>query len=284
MRVLLASPLGLLIGITLGSVGGGGSILAVPMLVYGAGLSPRKATTASLVIVGITAIFGLPAQWRAHRIRFVAGLVFAATGIVGSVAGTRVNEGIDPNVLLLAFSGLVVAAAVAMHRRNRSAARSVEIIAGVPAPPGPGTPADAPDPATTTPALPTRIDVGTALKVVVAGTVIGFLTGLFGVGGGFVIVPALVLALGYPMPIAAGTSLFVILCNTVIALVQRYSGDTMPWAAVIEFTVMAVPGVFIGTWLGRRFPAPTLARAFVVLLLVVAAYTAARSGYALATA
>jgi uncharacterized membrane protein YfcA len=126
--------------------------------------------------------------------------------------------------------------------------------------------------------------VGTALKVVAAGTVIGFLTGLFGVGGGFVIVPALVLALGYPMPIAAGTSLFVILCNTVIALVQRYSGDAMPWAAVIEFSVMAVPGVFIGSWLGRRFPAPTLARAFVILLLVVAAYTAARSGYALATA
>jgi uncharacterized membrane protein YfcA len=275
MRVLLASPLGLLIGITLGSVGGGGSILAVPMLVYGAGLSPRKATTASLVIVGITAVFGLPAQWRAHRIRFVAGLVFAVTGIVGSIAGTRVNEGIDPNVLLLAFSGLVVAAAVAMHRRNRTATRSVEIGTG------PAGPPEAPDAGAPG---PTRIDVGTALKVVAAGTVIGFLTGLFGVGGGFVIVPALVLALGYPMPIAAGTSLFVILCNTVIALVQRYSGDAMPWAAVIEFSVMAVPGVFIGSWLGRRFPAPTLARAFVILLLVVAAYTAARSGYALATA
>ncbi len=275
MRVLLASPLGLLIGITLGSVGGGGSILAVPMLVYGAGLSPRKATTASLVIVGITAVFGLPAQWRAHRIRFVAGLVFAVTGIVGSIAGTRVNEGIDPNVLLLAFSGLVVAAAVAMHRRNRTATRSVEIGTG------PAGPPEAPD--VEAPG-PTRIDVGTALKVIAAGTVIGFLTGLFGVGGGFVIVPALVLALGYPMPIAAGTSLFVILCNTVIALVQRYSGDAMPWAAVIEFSVMAVPGVFIGSWLGRRFPAPTLARAFVILLLVVAAYTAARSGYALATA
>ncbi len=275
MRVLLASPLGLLIGITLGSVGGGGSILAVPMLVYGAGLSPRKATTASLVIVGITAVFGLPAQWRAHRIRFVAGLVFAVTGIVGSIAGTRVNEGIDPNVLLLAFSGLVVAAAVAMHRRNRTATRSVEIGTG------PAGPPEAPD--VEAPG-PTRIDVGTALKVIAAGTVIGFLTGLFGVGGGFVIVPALVLALGYPMPIAAGTSLFVILCNTVIALVQRYSGDAMPWAAVIEFSVMAVPGVFIGSWLGRRFPAPTLARAFVILLLVVAAYTAVRSGYALATA
>lgn len=275
MRVLLASPLGLLIGITLGSVGGGGSILAVPMLVYGAGLSPRKATTASLVIVAITAVFGLPAQWRAHRIRFVAGVVFAVTGIVGSIVGTRVNEGIDPNVLLLAFSGLVVAAAVAMLRRNRTTARSVEIMTG---------PAGAPGAADAEAPAPARIDGGTALKVVAAGTVIGFLTGLFGVGGGFVIVPALVLALGYPMPIAAGTSLFVILCNSLIALVQRYSGDAMPWAAVIEFSVMAVPGVFIGTWLGRRFPAPTLARAFVILLFVVAAYTAARSGYALATA
>jgi len=123
--------------------------------------------------------------------------------------------------------------------------------------------------------------VATALKVVGAGTVVGFLTGLFGVGGGFVIVPALVLALGFDMTTAAGTSLLVIVLNSVIALVQRYDGNPMPWDAIIEFLVMAVPGVFFGTWLGRRVSGPTLARAFVGLLVVVAAYTAVRSFLAL---
>lgn len=271
MRVLLASPLGFLIGVTLGAVGGGGSILAVPMLVYAAGLSPKKATSASLVIVGVTALVGLPSQLRAHRVRVVAGVIFAATGIVGSIAGTRVNRGIDPDVLLLAFSGLMVVAAIAMVRRQHAAFRSVEILA-------PTTPAS--DPAGGL-VVHSRIDATTVLKVIAAGTVVGFLTGLFGVGGGFVIVPALVLALGFEMPIAAATSLLVISLNSAIALAQRYTGDPLPWDAIIEFLIMAVPGVFVGTWLGRRVDGPTLTRAFVGLLLVVAAYTAVRSALAL---
>ena len=271
MRVLLASPLGFLIGVTLGAVGGGGSILAVPMLVYGAGLPPKKATTASLVIVGATSLFGLPTQLRAHKVRVTAGFVFAATGIVGSVVGTRVNKGIDPDVLLLAFSGLMVVAAVAMIRRQRTAFRTLEV--------------PDPDPGAEDPGgglgVRTRIDGRTALKFVVAGTVVGFLTGMFGVGGGFVIVPALVLALGFEMSVAAGTSLLVIVLNSVIALVQRYNGDPLPWDAIIEFLVMAVPGVFVGTWLSRRVAGPTLTRAFIGLLLVIALYTTIRSSLAL---
>lgn len=269
MRILFASPLGFLIGVTLGAVGGGGSILAVPMLVYGAGLPPKKATTASLVIVGGTALFGLPSQIRAHKVRVVAGILFAATGVVGSIIGTHVNRGIDPDVLLLAFSGLMVVAAVAMVRRERKAFRTVEILDEPVPDPGGGV------------TLRTRFDAGTVLKVLGAGTVVGFLTGMFGVGGGFVIVPALVLALGFEMPIAAGTSLLVIVLNSGVALVQRYTGDPMPWNAIIEFLVMAVPGVFVGTWLSRRVAGPTLARAFVGLLLAVAAYTAIRSSFAL---
>lgn len=269
MRVLLASPLGFLIGVTLGAVGGGGSILAVPMLVYGAGLSPKKATTASLVIVGATALFGLPSQIRAHKVRIVAGILFAGTGVIGSIIGTHVNRGIDANALLLAFSGLMVVAAVAMVRRERRAFRTVELLSEPAPDPGGGL------------AVHARIDLATALKVLGAGTVVGFLTGMFGVGGGFVIVPALVLALGFEMAIAAGTSLLVIVLNSVVALAQRYTGDPLPWNAIVEFLVMAIPGVFFGTWLSRRVAGPTLARAFVGLLLVVAAYTAIRSSLAL---
>ncbi len=274
MRVLLASPLGFLIGVSLGAVGGGGSILAVPMLVYAAGLPPKKATTASLVIVGATALVGLPSQLRAHRVRVVAGAVFAITGVVGSIAGTLVNRNIDADVLLLAFSGLMVVAAIAMVRRERQAFRTVELLDALPA-------EVVDDHAGLTVRSP--IDTATVVKVIGAGTVVGFLTGLFGVGGGFVIVPALVLALGYSMSVAAGTSLLVITLNSGIALAQRYTGNAMPWNAILEFLVMAVPGVIVGTWLGRRVDGPTLTRWFVGLLLVVAAYTAIRSGVAIAT-
>jgi uncharacterized membrane protein YfcA len=268
VRVLLASPLGFLIGVTLGAVGGGGSILAVPILVYAAGLPPKRATTASLVIVGITAVAGLPAQLRAHRVRVVAGLLFSGFGLAGSFAGTRVNQGIDPDVLLLAFSGLMGAAAVAMTLRRREAERTVELL---------GESGD------TLATQVRHVDTATALKVVAAGTVVGFLTGLFGVGGGFVIVPALVLVLGYGMPVAAGTSLLVIVLNSAVALAQRAGGNPVPWDAVVEFGIAAVPGVLVGTWLSRRVAATTLSRWFVVLLVAVASYTAVRSGIAVAT-
>lgn len=278
MRVLLASPLGFLIGVTLGAVGGGGSILAVPMLVYAAGLPPRRATTASLVIVGATALLGLPTQLREHRVRIVAGTLFALAGVAGSLAGTRVNRGVDPDVLLLGFAGLMLVAAGAMARRERRAFRTRELTA-VPVAVAPV--AVAADRTIVAPAR--RVDAACVAKVVGAGTVVGFLTGLFGVGGGFVIVPALVLALGYAMPIAAGTSLLVIALNSAVALAQRVSGDPLPWDAIVEFLVMAVPGVVVGTWLGRRVDGPTLTRWFVALLVLVATYTAVRSGIALAT-
>jgi uncharacterized membrane protein YfcA len=269
VRILLASPLGFLIGIALGAVGGGGSILAVPALVYAAGVPPKQATSASLVIVGATALAGLPQQLRAHRVRVGAGLVFAATGVAGSFAGTAVNRGIDPNVLLLAFSGLMVVAATAMFRRQRRASLPVEVTSvGAPAAPN-------------TVRGHVRLQAGSVAKVIAAGTVVGFLTGLFGVGGGFVIVPALVLALGFSMPVAAGTSLLVIACNSMVALAQRLHGQALPWNAILAFGIAAIPGVIVGSRLSRTVEPERLARWFVVLLVGVATYTAVRSSVAL---
>lgn len=274
MRVLLASPLGFLIGVSLGAVGGGGSILAVPALVYAAGLEPKRATTASLVIVGAVALAGLPSQLRAHKVRVGAALAFALTGVVGSIVGTRVNKGIDPDVLLLTFAGVMVVAAVGMYRRARRSARTVELLDDDPGPVGSGDGAVA---------TRRRVDVATALKVLGAGTVVGFMTGMFGVGGGFVIVPALVLALGFEMSVAAGTSLLVISLNSAIALAQRYDGAPLAWNAILAFGIAAVPGVLVGTRLARTVEPVRLTNWFVALLLGVAAYTAIRSGVALAT-
>lgn len=286
VRVLLASPLGFLIGASLGAVGGGGSILAVPALVYAAGVTPRAATSGSLVIVGVAALAGLPAQLRAGRVRVAAGVVFALAGIAGSFVGTHVNEGIDPDALLLAFAGLMLVAAIGMVLRMRKAAALVEVVEVVEVVGTGSGPAEAGPPSggvtlQTGPARRIRVDVGTVSRVVGAGTVVGFLTGLFGVGGGFVIVPALVLALGFAMPEAAGTSLLVIGLNAAIALAQRYDAHAVPWDAVLAFGIAAVPGVVVGARLSRVVDPARLTHWFVALLVGVAAYTAIRSGLAL---
>ncbi len=267
MRGLLASPLGLLIGISLGALGGGGSILAVPALVYAAGQTPKHATTTSLVLVAITALIGLAPHWRAGRVRWAAGALFGLAGIGGSLLGSHWNESIDPNALLLAFSGLMVVAAWAMWRRLHQPV-PVQL-----------KPLSA---AVINPRLtPISIDPRTVVKVLAAGTVVGLLTGFFGVGGGFVIVPALVLALGFSMPEAVGTSLLVIAINSAVALTGRFQGGAIEWDVVVPFTVASLIGVVIGSRLASTRDSGSLQRWFIGLLVLVAAYTAIKSGLAL---
>ena len=119
------------------------------------------------------------------------------------------------------------------------------------------------------------------LKVVVAGSVVGFLTGFFGVGGGFVIVPGLVLALGFTMPEAIGTSLLVIAINSVVALSTRLHTGSIEWGTVVPFTVASLLGVIVGSRLASTRDSSSLQRWFVALLVIVAGYTAIRSGLAL---
>ena len=121
----------------------------------------------------------------------------------------------------------------------------------------------------------------TILRVIVAGTIVGLLTGFFGVGGGFVIVPALVLALGFTMPEAIGTSLLVITINSAVALTTRLQAGAIEWGTVIPFTVASLLGVIVGSRLAHTRDSSSLQRWFVGLLVVVAVYTAARSGFAL---
>jgi uncharacterized membrane protein YfcA len=266
MRSLLASPLGFLIGISLGALGGGGSILAVPALVYAAGQTPKHATTTSLVLVSVTAVFGIIPHWRAHRVRFGAGTIFGLAGIGGSLLGSHWNKAADPDMLLLAFSGLMMVAAYAMWRRLRSKPAPVLRSLGAAAAPVAST---------------VGINPLTIAKVAVAGTFVGLLTGFFGVGGGFVIVPALVLALGFTMPEAVGTSLLVITINSMAALTTRMQAGSIEWGTVIPFTVASLLGVVVGSRLASTRDSASLQGWFVGLLVVVADYTATRSGLAL---
>ena len=122
-RALLVSPLGFLIGVSLGALGGGGSILAVPVLVYAAGETPQAATTTSLVVVGATALGGMFAHLRAGHVRVLPGVVFGLAGIGGALLGTRLNDAVNANVLLLAFAGLMLIAAWRMWVEPNRAGR-----------------------------------------------------------------------------------------------------------------------------------------------------------------
>lgn len=282
MRAFLASPLGFLIGLSLGALGGGGSILAVPALVYGAGQDPKAATATSLLLVGVASVVGMQSHRRAGRVRVSTGVIFGLVGIGGSALGTALNRRIDPDLLLLGFAGLVVVAAYRMltacptctkvgEERELEEADAEGATAGG----GRGT-------ATLT-VRGTEVDVRTVVLVAVAGTGVGFLTGLFGVGGGFVIVPAMALALKLPMPEAIGTSLLVITINSAVALALRLGSATIEWGVAIPFVVTAIIGVVTGGRLADRLDPERSLKYFAALLVAVALYTGTQAGWSLFT-
>lgn len=268
MTLIVALPIGLLIGVSLGALGGGGSILTVPALVYLLGQDAREATTGSLIIVGVTSLAGLLVHFRAGNVRVQRGLVFGLLGIGGAYLGSRASVHIPQPVLLTAFSLLllVVAAVMISKSRTRRAAPNAQGDAAV----------------FDEPLVRFRPEFHCAcqrvLIVLVAATVVGLLTGFFGVGGGFAIVPALALVLRFPMPVAVGTSLLVIVINSVSALTIRLDqGVSMDWSVIGAFTAAAVIGSLAGGHLASRIQPHRLSLGFAVLIVLVALYTAARS-------
>ncbi len=269
MRALIASPLGFLIGLSLGALGGGGSILAVPALVYAAGQDPKAATTTSLLLVGMASLVGMATHWQAGRVRVGIGIMFGLTGIGGSLVGSAVNRLIDPNVLLLMFSGLILVAAHRMLVGCPSCTKAGETAALAYA--------DQPGRGRIGVLVGAPFSVRHAVEIVAAGTAVGFMTGLFGVGGGFIIVPALALVLRLPMPEAVGTSLLVIAINSAVALSTRVATTTIDWSTTAPFTFAAVLGVLTGGRIADRLDPKRSQRWFAALLVAVAVYTAIRA-------
>lgn len=260
MPLVVAVLAGLLIGLSLGALGGGGSILAVPVLVYLLDQTPVAATTASLLIVGISAAAGAVAAHRRGNVYVGRGIAFALVGTLGAALGATWSVLVDPDVLLVSFAVLMAVVALVMLRRGRPA--------------GDGHP-DSP----IITVSPTFVcDCPRALKVLVTGLAVGLLTGFLGVGGGFLAVPALVLALSLNLPQAVGTSLLVIAVNSAAAFVVRVGhGIHIDWLPVAVLTAMAVGGSLLGARVASRLPARTLSIGFAVLLLGVAGYTASQS-------
>ncbi|MEP7024097.1 MAG: sulfite exporter TauE/SafE family protein, partial [Actinomycetota bacterium] len=223
--------------------------------------------------------------------------IFGLTGVIASYTGTALNHSVNPDALLLAFAGLIAVAATGMlihirHDRTTLAAApppragvpamSAAAIStyGLPVPDGSGsTFPPAPGHDSGRPA----VTPGTAAKVILAGLIVGFLTGFFGVGGGFVIVPALVMVLGYDMPVAVGTSLLIIAINSAAALLARTGSESFHWSVIIPFTIAAIAGCLAGTRIACHVSSTTLTKAFAVLLFAVAIYVAIRSGIGLSS-
>jgi uncharacterized membrane protein YfcA len=249
---LLALPFGVAIGLSLGLVGGGGSILALPVLVYVLGEPVKSATTESLLIVGTTALLGSLAHAHAGRVRWRTAVAFGIPGILGSLGGTALNRAVGSRAILLAFAFLLLAAAAGIVRGRGEPHR---------------------------PEIEPR---GRSLwfRIVPAGLGIGLLTGFFGVGGGFVIVPALILLLALPITIAVGTSLVVIAITSAAAFAAHLSSGRIDWGVAAAFTGAAVAGALVGSRVGQRARPYRLAQAFAVLVVGVAVFLIAKSAAA----
>ena len=306
MTLLLAAAAGVFIGLSLGALGGGGSILAVPVLVYALGQSPSQATTGSLVVVGLTSLISAVAAYRAGNVRLASGVTFGVVAIGGAAAGAQLSAHVPEPVLLSAFAVLMLAVGGLMgvrqlrgraqtRRRHGEDDRDLQPATRVSGQRGAGrTQTSAPGRTHGSSATHVRrpmlddpiITFGPAfacqcpraLKVLVTATAVGLLTGFLGVGGGFLVVPALVLALALPMQYAAGTSLVVITVTSASALAVRAGVGAMPdWGVVLALTLASAAGGLVGARVAARTDTTRLSAAFTVLVLVVAGYTATRA-------
>lgn len=239
--LVLALVSGAVIGVALGALGGGGSVLAVPALIYLLGFTPVAATTASLVIVAVTTAAALPAHAREGHVRWRTGLLFAAAGIGPAMLGGLVAARLPAAGLTAAFALVALVAAVRMLRPR----------------PGPSDAVRAVRPG----------------RAAAAGAGLGAVTGVLGVGGGFLAVPALVGVLGLRMRAAVGTSLLVITLNSVAALALRAgTAEGLDWAVIGPFAGAAVLGAWDGKRLGALVSGQALQRIFALVLLGVAGF------------
>lgn len=232
---MLALTVGLavFVGIALGLLGGGGSILTVPLLAYVAGMDAKQAIATSLLVVGVTSAFGAYSHARNGRVQWRVGLIFGAAGMAGAYAGGVLARFIPGPVLLIGFAVMMIGTAIAMLRGRRT----IQAIGA-----GDG-----------------RLPIP---KIVAEGLVVGLVTGLVGAGGGFLVVPALALLGGLPMPVAVGTSLVVIAMKSFAGLAGYLSSVQIDWAAAAAVTIAAVAGALVGSRLAALIDPDVLRKIF----------------------
>lgn len=243
---LLGLALAALIGLSLGLLGGGGSILTVPIFVYVLGFAAKPAIAMSLPVVGATSLVGALGHWRAGNVNLRVALIFGGVAMAGAYAGARLAVFVSGRVQLTLLAIVMLAAAASMFRSSRSREGGVD--ARAQGAEGGARP------------------LGLVLAV---GLGVGLLTGLVGIGGGFLVVPALVVLGKLPMKQAIGTSLVVIAMNSLSGFLGYLGQVTIPWSFIALFTAVAIAGILVGTYLVRFVSQAALKRAFAVFLVLM---------------
>ena len=249
--LLLVLALSLLIGVSLGLLGGGGSILTVPILVYVAGLPAKEAIAASLFVVGVTSLAGVVSHARSGRVQWRTGVLFGLAAMVGAFTGGLLGGHIPGDWLLIAFALMMVATSLAMlrGRKDRGGGGHAQSDGGLP-----------------------------LARILVDGSVVGLATGLVGAGGGFLVVPALVLLGGLPMSVAVGTSLVVIAMKSFAGLAGYLTSVSLDWPLVLGVTGAAVVGSVVGGRLAGRVPEAALRQGFGWFVLVMGGFVLVQQG------
>lgn len=255
---------GIAIGFALGLTGGGGGIFAVPLLVYGMSLEPREAVGVSLAAVGTTALIGALTQLRRGATDVRTGLLFAVAGMAGAPIGSRLSTLVPQSVLLVLFSGLMLVVAVRMWSKSRKKpGGGGEQMRFVCQQDECGRP---------------KLGPRCVALLSVLGLTTGVLAGMFGVGGGFVIVPALVLFGGLAIHTAVATSLMVIFLISVSGVTSYVvGGGHVSWAIAGLFALGGVVGMQLGTRLSLKLSGPMLQKVFAIAMVAVAGFVVFKS-------
>jgi uncharacterized membrane protein YfcA len=235
--LIVAFVLILLIGVLLGLIGSGGSILTLPTLVHIAGIQPRSAVPMSLAVVGVTSFLGAVLHARRDQFHRKAALLFATTGVIGAYLGSAGTQLVSSRTLMLAFAGLLLGVGFIMLIKGDDDL-----------PPG----------------------VCRPIRCLSIGAAVGLLTGFLGVGGGFLIVPALVLFAGLRAKLAIGTSLGIIAVNSASALAGQVRYTDLNWTLTLALTGLAIAGMLLGIRVADRISEKTFRKAFASLLVLVA--------------
>ncbi|HEY0709082.1 MAG TPA: TSUP family transporter [Polyangia bacterium] len=241
--MILAALLSVIIGLSLGLLGGGGSIVTVPILVYAIGLPAKTAIATSLFVVALTSLAAVVPHARAGHVRWKTAWLFGGTGMVGAFLGGRLAKFLPPNLLLVGFALMMLATAIAMIRGRREGR----------------TPSPAQG----------RRSTG---RIAIEGTTVGLVTGLVGAGGGFLVVPALVLLGGLTMTEAVGTSLVVIALKSSAGFLGHLGHVDVPWTLAAVVSAAAISGSVVGSKLSGRVPEAWLRPLFGWFVAVMSAF------------
>lgn len=240
--MILGYSLAVLIGLSLGLLGGGGSILTVPVLVYALGMEAKLSIALSLAIVGATALIGSITHWKAKNVNLKIAAIFGPVAMAGTFIGAKLSVFMSGAAQLILFAIVMIIASFFMIRGRKDPDTSEEESENHKLP---------------------------VMLIIVEGIFVGILTGLVGVGGGFMIVPALVLLAKVPMKQAVGTSLLIIAMKSFAGFLGYMGNVDIPWSFLGIFTSFTAVGIIFGTFLVKYVPQENLKKIFGVFLIVM---------------